>query len=354
MLAEVQGSLRYFAGLKPLVRELTGGMERLGFELRLGLGRTPRAALWRARSGQARLAAVPLDLLDADAEFFRSIGAATVGDLMRLPREGLARRCSARVLEDLDRARGTRPEPRTFFVPPRRFSAALDLPADVAHAEGVLFAARRLLLQLEGTLAAQQAGIRRFELSLVHRRGDPTRLEIGLASPARNAGRLGHLLRERLGRLPLAQPVQALRLEAGDFTALHGRSGGMFGDAAADAEDWLQLVERLRARLGRDAVHGLALYPEHRPELAWRNVEPGEWEPRESPRVGARPAWLLQRARPAAPEGLQLLAGPERIESGWWDGDDARRDYFIARSASGAMLWVYREAGEWFVHGLFA
>src|SRR3954463_6888905 len=55
LLAEVQGSLRYFTGLKTLVRKLQQGMADLGFEARLGLARTPRAALWRARSGETRL-----------------------------------------------------------------------------------------------------------------------------------------------------------------------------------------------------------------------------------------------------------------------------------------------------------
>jgi len=49
-----------------------------------------------------------------------------------------------------------------------------------------------------------------------------------------------------------------------------------------------------------------------------------------------------------------LLSGPERIECGWWDGDEARRDYFIARFSDSSLGWVYREAGAWFLHGLFA
>ena len=351
----MQGSLRYFAGLKALLSELRSGLAELGLDPRLGLGRTPRAALWRARSGEARLAAVPLEVvMDIDTEFFASIGTVTIGDLMRLPREGLAKRCSERVLRDLDRARGLLPEPRIFFAPPPRFSSTLQLPAEVIHAEGLLFGARRLLLQLEGLLAARHSGIRRFEIALLHAREKPTLVEVGLASPARDAGRLAQLLRERLAGMPLPQPVEALRLQAGDFTPMPGRSGGMFGDAAADEENWAQLLERLRARLGRDAVHGLALYPDHRPEHAWQKVEPGEWEPRETPRVGARPAWLLDPARRVGEARFELLAGPERIESGWWDGDDAKRDYFIARSPGGEMVWVYREAGEWFLHGLFA
>src|SRR5579859_4506051 len=252
LLAEVQGSLRYFAGIRTLARELRIGMSELGFEARLGLARTPRAALWRARAGKIRLAAIPLAVMQVELELFRDIGVSTVGELMRLPREGLAKRCSAKVLEDLDRALGVRSEPRVFFAPPPRFCATLELPSEVNHAEGLLFGARRLLHQLEGLLAARHAGIRRFELALLHRRGNPTIVEIGLASPSRGAARLAQLLRERLASVSLLQPVEALRLEAGDFTAMNAHSAGLFGDAAADEESWMQLIERLRARLGRD------------------------------------------------------------------------------------------------------
>jgi len=52
-----------------------------------------------------------------------------------------------------------------------------------------------------------------------------------------------------------------------------------------------------------------------------------------------------------------LLTGPERIESGWWDGHDVMRDYFVAANPSDALLWIYRERSEgarWFLHGFFA
>jgi protein ImuB len=63
---------------------------------------------------------------------------------------------------------------------------------------------------------------------------------------------------------------------------------------------------------------------------------------------------------------LQLLCGPERLESGWWDGALATRDYFVAQAADGALVWIFRtrlaapeapladdaEAG-WFLHGRF-
>ncbi|MDP3085427.1 MAG: DNA polymerase Y family protein, partial [Rubrivivax sp.] len=84
----------------------------------------------------------------------------------------------------------------------------------------------------------------------------------------------------------------------------------------------------------------------------------------------AHPLWLLAAPlalteRQALPwfEGrpLQLLCGPERIESGWWDGEPTLRDYFIAQTLSGALVWVYRDrlppatapSAAWFLHGRY-
>ena len=76
-----------------------------------------------------------------------------------------------------------------------------------------------------------------------------------------------------------------------------------------------------------------------------------------------RPVWLL--AEPQRLEGeeqpryqgaLELEEGPERIESGWWDGRDVRRDYYVARTPAGVRVWIFRERrtpGGWFLHGVF-
>jgi protein ImuB len=76
-----------------------------------------------------------------------------------------------------------------------------------------------------------------------------------------------------------------------------------------------------------------------------------------------RPLWLLADPRPLPGDErprcdgpLELEEGPERIESGWWDGHDVRRDYYVARDRAGARLWVFRErqdGGRWFLHGVF-
>src|SRR6185295_8660926 len=131
-------------------------------------------ALWLARGAGETLEALPVEVTQLDVEFFRSIGMSTVGELLQLPRDGLAQRCGAQAVVALDRVLGALPEPRAFFAPPQGFSARLELPAEVTHAEALLFGARRLLVQLEGLLAARHAGVRGFMLRLLHVRGPAT------------------------------------------------------------------------------------------------------------------------------------------------------------------------------------
>ncbi|MGB5082694.1 MAG: DNA polymerase Y family protein, partial [Burkholderiales bacterium] len=202
-----------------------------------------------------------------------------------------------------------------------------------------------------------------FILRLRHRDRAPTEIAVGLVAPSRDAGHLTLLLRERLRGVTLAEPVREIVLLAEDVVPLPGRNLGLLLEEGKPPGDWEPLVERLRARLGSEAVRGIANRAEHRPEHAGVIAEPGEkqlWLD-----FGERPFWLLESPRPLAEIGtvphhdgpLELLVGPERIESGWWDGDDIARDYFVARTRNEALVWIYRERrgeGGWYLHGVFA
>ena len=224
----------------------------------------------------------------------------------------------------------------------------------------------QLLLHHESRLRANSQGEAGVHVS---------RLEIALGEPTGDARHLHAVLRERLAREPLAAPVLSLGLTCDAPVLGPPPNGELFPSQAGQREGLLRLVERLQARLGTQAVQRLAVHADHRPERANARqnftmpVKPSTasaWAP------GARltrPAWLLPQPQPLverqarpwlASEPLHLLAGPERIETGWWDGDLVCRDYFIAQAASGPLLWIYRvrpapPAGEpgWFLHGRF-
>jgi protein ImuB len=390
VVAEVAGSVHLFGGLPRLHAELLGAVQAHGYAVRTALAPAPTAALLLARGGQsppvldvdalkAALAPLPLTRCGIDADTLAMLAASgitTFGDAHRLPRAGIARRAGPQIVAMLDRALGRAPDPREPYRPPPRFERRLPLPSPVDTVESLHFAVHRLVQDFAGWLLARGLGAVRMSLALVHERYlrargiAPTIVTFALGAPARAPAHLSAVLRERLDRVALPAPVEAVVLTSDETAPLQGRNLGLLPEDAAEAVA-VPLVERLRARLGDDAVAVLAVHPEHRPELATCESVPGmssKGGARIRPGVAGtgapRPLWLAPEAQPLA-TGLEaapwiLREGPERIESGWWDGRDVRRDYFVAENPHGETVWIYRDHrygaddGEWFLHGYFA
>ena len=379
LLLEIGGSLAFFGGLDALLAKVREAVDALGYSACFGVAPTPLGAWLLARAGledpvttlhalPARLAAVPLACMDLPgriAQSLQRVGVERFGDCCRLPRDGVARRTDPRLLAYLDRALGRRADPRLPHTPSPTFERRLSLPGDVRDTETLLVAAGRLLLELAGYLRARAGGVQTLEWHLAHRRSPATRLVLELVAPSRDAGHLLLLLRERLARMVLAEAVVYLGVRARSILPLAPVSRDLYGEESIAGGDWHTLVERLRSRLGRDAVQGLAPAADHRPERAWRCCPPGEGTAGEPAHYPHRPLWLLDPPEmlrtmagdPWLDGRLHLARGPERIESGWWDGHDIARDYYEALDGNGARYWIYRELREhraWYLHGVFA
>ncbi|MFT3736219.1 MAG: DNA polymerase Y family protein [Rhodocyclaceae bacterium] len=379
LLMEIGGCLRLFGGLRPLCQRVQQEITGLGFDVRMALAPTPRAAQWLARAGQSgvcldagrlqeALSPLPVGVLglsQAGCDTLAALGVSHLGGLFALPRAGLARRFGLELPAWLARALGEVPDLREPFVFPEAFTQKLELPAKVSLASMLMFAARRLLASLSGWLAARASGVSECSLLLLHEDGiPPTRLVLAFAEPTRELARMERVLRERLDRCALVADAVWLVLEAKTPVLMPGSTAGLFAQSAAQALG--PVVERLRARLGKAAVHGLAVREDHRPEHASAVVAQGA---QADLQMGPpRPFWLLSEPRAIAErkEGLHYkgrlhrVAGPERIESGWWcepaqgAGEDVRRDYYVAVSEAGEWLWIFRDKAGWWLHGVFA
>ncbi|HEX7081943.1 MAG TPA: DNA polymerase Y family protein [Gammaproteobacteria bacterium] len=381
LLLEVLASLRLFRGLERLKRTLASEIARRGLDFRLSAAVTPLGALWLARCGGgdavssqelvARLGPLPLHVTgwpETVLELLESFGIGTVGECLRLPRGGFARRVGKRYLEDLDKALGRHPDLRTGFEAPRSLSFKIELIDESTSLSVLVDAVTRMTARLADELRIRQARVGKMRLRFEHRRHPASIHDLDLLEATADRSRLLDLLCDRLERIALPAPATAVVLEAGPLEPVRpstgpllGRPGGAHG--AETHVSRMQLVERLRARFGADAVHGIAPAADHRPERAWIAVVPGAPCGSASPPVPHRPLWLAPAPeRLACVEGepcfrgaaLRLLDGPERIESGWWDGGIAR-DYFAAAARSGERLWIYRDrtAGHWYLHGVF-
>ncbi len=373
VLLEISACLNYFGGLPKLLARIDAGLAALGFSGIVATAPTALAASLLAQAGQAiaieheadlesRLIALPATLLDSARpvlDTLTGIGVRTLADLLALPRDGVARRFGQRLLDEIDRARGLQPDPRPLFVPPERYHGQLELPVPVAEAEALLFAAKRLVVELAGFLQGRGAGVTRLRFDLIHEDAPPTAIVLGVAA-TRKVDHIVNVLCERLAREELPDRVEAIRLISEEIAPLPGQDGELFAGAHRHGENGAQWIERVRARLGDDAVRTLALHADHRPEHAWRYRDAASASVALLPAdPSRRPLWLLPRPRPLgvdpASAQLSLLSGPERIESGWWDGGEIGRDYFVGSDTHGGQLWLYRDrGGEWFVHGIFA
>jgi protein ImuB len=378
LLLEVRGSLKLFGGLARLCRQVRADIGALRYSAGFAVAPTPRAALWLCSARQSaivtdpallpgRLGDLPLACTGWPAdvcERLDAMGVFTVGDCLRLPREGFARRLGPGRLKELDRALGRRAETRCRFEIPPVYRGDLELLAETLDHERLCRAMERLLDELQGFLRSLQKGVQQPVFGFRHEDGWQ-RLTLGLAEPTADGAFLAGLLAERLERYRLEKPVTDLSLDSGPLADLPGRPRGLFTDPDGrhrDEDSGRHLVDRLRARLGRDAVSGLCLLPEHRPEAAWRLVEPGTCSKGEGD--PGRPFWLLEEPRPLEyREGgpwldgpLEMKIGPERIETGWWDGSGVARDYYTASTQAGPWVWIYRERRSphrWFLHGVF-
>ena len=366
LLLEVAASERLFGCAESLKGRITTDLEQLGYRAVGGIAPTPEAAHLAGRHGlhirtsadiRRDIGALNIDSLHlkpAEIKALQKMGFRTVAEIFRLSRKALARRMGLTTSHYLDRLLGHRPDPHSVFRPPDSFSAGMDLP-DTEHTQGLIFPLKRLVQELCGVLRAHDRGIQTLQVRLQLDEGMET-MRLTLHQATRSEDHLMLLLRERLERLQLPRPVRHIRLQAPHFLACEVVQSSLLKEEATSSPDnGSHVIERLRARLGSESVKGIRGLQDYRPEHSWSLRELDE--PAAYTAQPGRPTWLLPRPRPCRIDKYRILTGPERIETGWWDGRDCRRDYFVVRDSNGSTLWAFHEykpSPGWYLHGLFS
>ncbi|MDO4231149.1 MAG: DNA polymerase Y family protein [Lautropia sp.] len=318
-------------------------------------------------------------LPDDAGERLHRMGIRTLRQLFAMPRDGLQRRFGDSLLLHLDQLRGLAPEPLGFFQPPEHFEMHIELPFAVENHQALFFPLRRMLNDLAAFLAQRDRGVQHFQLLLQHesqrdtagrlQNAATTCLDIGMLSAERDPELLFELTRTRLEQVQSSAPVLALRLLAEKLPAFVPAAHELFDERPAHALPWPQLRERLRARLGDHALYRIGTVADHRPEFAWRRLPADESAPPSVHRQGPplptttekgvaplRPVWLLPTPQPLQERVARIICGPERLESGWWDEADLRRDYYVLETVKGQRAWAFSAPGQrgpWMLHGWF-
>jgi len=405
VVMEVSASLRLFAGIAALAAQIRKGMRAMGYRGLIGIAPTPLAAQLLARLMQyqtgvrmcqhpaqldERLRDIPLPLFgwpqDALATL-STLGLTKIKDLLAQPRDGLRRRFAESLLNDLDRALGKKPDPRLYYTLPDKFKSDIELVFELIESERLLHPINVMLIELEGFLRARGAGVTGLTVSLKHSRDDFTEIIFATRTPARDVAHWLRLIRERFNMISLKTAVIAITLKADCLCPYEEVNESFFPSAETGGKKRDNLMDRLTSRLGEGNVFSIAIKDDHRPEASWqigshqKRVDvpsksakqslPGTRKvahsatPPAASQTRQRPTWLLREPRslttvnerPQYHGALTILAGPERIETGWWDNKPVARDYFVAKNPRQEVCWIfkdYRLGKRWYLHGLFS
>ena len=426
VVMEVSGSLRLFGGLHKLAALLESRLHAFFkqnslvaqiIRVQAATSLIAIGRLYLLRAGQnlpARVADMPMRTLAATHPHLAVLertGCRTWGDLLALPRDGVARRFGAPLLTALDQARGALPEPYVWHILPVQFEQKIELDALVIQAPSLMAGVTVLLVQLHAWLLGRQSGLCALKLiwHLDPRRDVPPtgELLVRTAQPAQRLEHVARLIAERLNQENLPAPVHSITLSSLETVSLLDAAAAttsLLVEPKQQGASSVQFIERLGARLGAACVEVWQPQADHRPEAMQRWVTAQSGVDKYAPDSGAAntridwlkgikslkntkkeinsdalfPTWLLPQplkltSRAGAPlyQGpLVKLAGPQRLEAtGWLLSDThniapALRDYFIYRSSQGVLLWIYSERlalternqvqREWYLQGVFA
>jgi protein ImuB len=367
---EIGSSLALFGGLDALRERLCSELVELGHAAQLGIAPTRSGAALLACVGhfgpvhdasslERILGALPLSALHWPSDVLRAlsgVGFRHLSDLFVVPRDAFSKRFGAGYRLELDRLLGQAPEPCEAIVPPETFRRRFELSAEIEEVERLQFPLKRLCTELQAYLRARDRGLRSVILRVAHADARETCIHARFVDPHRDARRTFDALRERLERDGLPLPARELVLVAEDFAEASVPQDDLFDARAGRAQAWSAAIERIRGRLGDANVWMPRTVEDHRPERA---MEQGS-EPAFPQRIVSsffatppRPSLLYREPwiMPPPPEHADF----ERIEAGWWDGDDVRRDYMIL-DINGARAWGFHDliSGNWYLQGWFS
>lgn len=391
LVLEVSATQRLWGGRRKLLRRLLDAGDALT-PSPWAAGATAQVALALLRlktRGEKPPEAIPdglpLDTLAAalpHVPILERMGCRTWGQLRGLPRGGLVRRFGSALVDSLDRAYGDAPESHAWITLPESFDLKVELPALVTTAPELMWAAQRLLSQMQLWLQGRNRGALAIELewTLDLRRLDgkplpPTEaMQVRTARPTQDMAHLRRLVNEHLSRAKLSAPANHLRIRTLETTPWGGIAASLLPEDNRPGEKLHEFVERLSVRLGEGSVLVCEPHSDHRPEHmeAWVPARHAMHclDGHENASCDALyPTWMLPRPVQLPVKGdLPCYGGPlrrltrlYRMETAWWEEEGpACRDYFVATSKDAGLVWIYRDRplGEgdarWYLQGLYA
>ncbi|MDA0237620.1 MAG: DNA polymerase Y family protein [Proteobacteria bacterium] len=376
VLVEIGASIKLFYSTQHLRNQILQTITDLGLHAHTAVSPTPLAAIWLSRYKIDATAftisdlsqyidPLPTSIIEPENTSgikLHDVGIKTIGQLARIPRFAVTQRWGTHALDQLDRAFGKKPDPQPPFSLPEYFNSEISLNLPASSVEELLFGIHRIIQSMATYLQFKQRRVTQFELSIVNEQKLRHDFKFKLLVPTRNPKHLTHLAQERLNRENISSRIESIHIRSIQELPLIPSSHSLLPHEEQSELSRSHLIDQLQARVGEKSVYGITVCSDHRPEKTWRETIPGEHQHRT--KLNHRPSWLLRTPKaltstsdiPHLRGPLTIIDGPERIETGWWDDQDIKRDYFIALTQDHSQVWIYKDtvSRNWFLHGIFA
>ena len=387
LMIEIGSCLRLHHGLDALLNHVNNEMNLRGLTVAIGIAET-RTAAWLLSHTEdgfgcrpeqplnERLASLPLHLIKAEfpkvVERLEKTGIRDFRQLLDIPLSALGKRCGKPFLNWLNQLTGRQQEPVITYQPPTHFEDTLWFGFDIQSRQELHPAMRRLLSHFCQFLMNIQcvSGAIEWRYWLPQRRLPPQQqgnpvvsFKVFSDAARQNAELWFELSCLQLDNQSLPEGIEGISLIVEQLEEASATPEDLFHVGVNPASRH-ELVDRLRSRLGLQAVGYLDSRPEHLPEIAVMETHTlgAQGNPDED-LLRQRPFWLLPEPQPIHEDAdqlywngaLDILHGPERIEDQWWS-TPVSRDYFIACTPQKQPIWIYqdRHNRRWYLHGLFA
>lgn len=367
ILLKITNMLSLYGGIETYWQRVSEHLAQLDIHYQFSSGFSPFSAMLLAKSGHSLLTTDKARIIDAIKPFpltatelesskvekLQRVGVDTLSALLDLPIQEVARRFDIDLVNYLGRLMGQFKHPIDFYHPPEHFESYQELLFDIENIQWLERPLTTLLDKLELFLTLRNQVGYELELILHQRDKDEGSVRFYSASGDYQSVRWQKLCQLTMESLKLDAPVQGLTLRLIRSGELESNSADLFQGFQGEQTD-LELIGLLQAKLGKEAVRKVACSHDPRPEKSTLLCDPASLIPKKLPNHKLRPNFMLAIPEPLS-EKVSLMQGPERFVTGWWDGEEMTRDYFIAQSSQGRWLWVFRnQEMQWFTHGLFS
>lgn len=390
LLLEIGKSHKLFNGLKHLLHLIKNDLSDFKIESKLGLAETPKAALalsllnhQELDSSHTALGQTKLKYLEQDhktTQKLRHCGFQTLDDIKAIPHAELGARFGQEFLLYLRQLWGDLADPQIGITPPETFHACADFAEPIHNVTWIQQQLERLLDDLAHFVRTRQLLCRGFTWHFYHENNRLVKkIDIGVSAKQNLSSTFKELTDLKLENTKFDWEFSSITLSSTQLLPIQLFNNDLF-NPTPDRQQLQQLLDKLTSRLGHANVFQVREENEYLPELANKRLPAFSSEVEETPihyqspevrhakslqgeSLKDAPLWLLEEPRqllkhkrlPVLEGPLNIIHGPNRISSHWWETLKSR-DYFIARQYNGRLLWIFfdRVNKNWFLHGLYA